>query len=294
MIALKIEYAASSINVNGAEVLGHWGGGIVSTDPMTDDSKSGRVTTLGEKVGTALFTMHLFFLGIVRDLGRIVFPAVLESVVVAVHLQDMDVVGEALRAEDLGPLIEGQDLGHNCGSPLEELAEDLGEQFRLGAGNGTNPNSSMVSRLSWDSCRCKFSRRLSSLASISSWTKPAAVVKPTESSRWQAAKPSPRATWVLPVPLLSTATTFSRVRMYSQRASSITKPLFSDGMAGKSMVSRLLTAGKRAARIRRSTMRWWRSMSSNSASLSRYSGWSTFSAAHWAVNGGGKFFCAGG
>ena len=65
----------------------------------------------------------------------------------------------------------------------------------------------------------------------------------------------PRATWVLPVPLLPTAMTFSRRWMYSQRANSITRALFSDGMAGKSKVSRLLTAGKRAARIRRSTMR---------------------------------------
>ena len=87
--------------------------------------------------------------------------------------------------------------------------------------------------------------------------------------------------WVLPVPLLPRAMTFSRRWMYSHRASSITSALFTEGMAGKSKVSRLLTAGKRAARIRRSTMRWWRSMSSSSASLSRYPGWSTPSAAHW-------------
>ena len=55
-------------------------------------------------------------------------------------------------------------------------------------------------------------------------------------------------------------------------ASSITSALFSDGVAGKSKVSRLLTAGKRAARIRRSTMRWCRSMSSSSARRSRYWG----------------------
>ena len=43
-------------------------------------------------------------------------PAALEPVAFAVHLQDVDVVGEpvqqsageALRAEDLGPLVEGQ------------------------------------------------------------------------------------------------------------------------------------------------------------------------------------------
>ena len=82
----------------------------------------------------------------------------------------------------------------------------------------------------------------------------------------------PKATWVLPVPLLPTAMTFSRRWMNSQRASSITKALFSDGMAGKSKVPRLFTAGKRAARVRRSTMRWWRSMSSSSDNLSRYWG----------------------
>ena len=57
--------------------------------------------------------------------------------------------------------------------------------------------------------------------------------------------------------------------MYSHRASSMTSGLFTEGMARKSKVSRLLTAGKRAARIRRSTMRWWRSMSSSSERRSR-------------------------
>ena len=51
--------------------------------------------------------------------------------------------------------------------------------------------------------------------------------------------------------------------------SSATRTLFTEGMARKSKVSRLLTAGNRAALIRRCTMRWWRSMSSSSASRSR-------------------------
>ena len=109
----------------------------------------------------------------------------------------------------------------------------------------------------------------SSLASMSSWTRAAAVVKPTDIPRWQTASPSPRATWVLPVPLLPMAMTFSLRSMYSQRASCMTSGLFSDGMARKSKVSRLLVAGKRAARMRRCTMRWWRSMSSSSARRSR-------------------------
>ena len=66
---------------------------------------------------------------------------------------------------------------------------------------------------------------------------------------------------------------------YSQRVSTVTSCLFTAGIAGKSKVSRLFTSGKRAARIRLSTMRWQRSMSSSSASLSRYSRWSTHSAA---------------
>ena len=49
----------------------------------------------------------------------------------------------------------------------------------------------MISRFSRASCLCKFSRRLSSLASIISWTSAAAVVKPTDIPLWQAAKPSP-------------------------------------------------------------------------------------------------------
>ena len=62
-----------------------------------------------------------------------VLSAALEPVAFAVHLQDVDVVGEpvqqnaseALRAEDLGPLVEGQVGGHNCGTPFVALAEDL-------------------------------------------------------------------------------------------------------------------------------------------------------------------------
>ena len=36
------------------------------------------------------------------------------------------------------------------------------------------------------------------------------MVNPTDIPRWQAARSSPRATWVLPVQLLPTAITFSR------------------------------------------------------------------------------------
>ena len=81
------------------------------------------------------------------------------------------------------------------------------------------------------------------------------------------ARPRPRAIWVLPVPLLPSAMTFSRRSMYSQRASSRTIILLSDGMALKSKLSKLLTAGNLAILIRRSTMR--RSRSINSSSVRR-------------------------
>ena len=49
--------------------------------------------------------------------------------------------------------------------------------------------------------------------------------------------------------------TFSRRSMYFQRASSRTIILLSDGMALKSKLSKLLTAGNLAILIRRSTIR---------------------------------------
>jgi hypothetical protein len=52
---------------------------------------------------------------------------------------------------------------------------------------------------------------------------------------------------VLPVPLLPTAITFSRRVAYSERTSSRTTVLFSEGIAAKSKLSRLLTAGNRAS-----------------------------------------------
>jgi hypothetical protein len=72
--------------------------------------------------------------------------------------------------------------------------------------------------------------------------------------------------WVLPVPLLPTAMMFSRRVTYYERASSSTKVLLSDGMAAKSKLSRLFTAGNR---IRRSTMRRSRSISSSSVRRSK-------------------------
>ena len=74
------------------------------------------------------------------------------------------------------------------------------------------------------------------------------MVKPTDSPLWQAASPRPRAIWVLPAPLLPTAMTFSRRWMYSQRASSMTRALFTEGMTVKSKVSQALD-GREAGRL---------------------------------------------
>ena len=79
---------------------------------------------------------------IIRDLGDRALSATLEAVAFTVHLQDVDVVGEAvqqsagetLRAEDLGPFVEGQVGGHHDGAPLVALAEHLEEQFSAGPG----------------------------------------------------------------------------------------------------------------------------------------------------------------
>ena len=71
-------------------------------------------------------------------------PAVLQPVALAIHLQDVDVVGEAvqqragqpLRTEDFGPFVERQVGGDQDGASLVALAEDLEQQFRPGRGQG--------------------------------------------------------------------------------------------------------------------------------------------------------------
>ena len=68
------------------------------------------------------------------------FLALVETIALAVHFQDMDMVGEAVqqspgqafRAEYLRPLIERQVGGHQDRAPLVALAEDFEQQ--LGGG----------------------------------------------------------------------------------------------------------------------------------------------------------------
>lgn len=76
-------------------------------------------------------------------------------------------------------------------------------------------------------------------------------------------------TWVFPVPLGPRAMTFSRRITNSHRASSRTSILLRLGMAVKSNVSKLLTAGNLAALIRRSIVRRLRPISSSSTSRAR-------------------------
>ncbi len=68
--------------------------------------------------------------------------ALVEPVAVAVHFQDMDMVGEAVEkragqafgAEHLGPLVEGEIAGHQGGAALIALAEHLEQEFGTGLG----------------------------------------------------------------------------------------------------------------------------------------------------------------
>jgi hypothetical protein len=72
--------------------------------------------------------------------GTAFSPALLETEAIAVHLQDMDVVGEAVeqragepfRAKDFGPFREGQIAGDHGRATLVALAEHLEEEFGAG------------------------------------------------------------------------------------------------------------------------------------------------------------------
>ena len=94
--------------VKGGDKVVHCGGGIVY---HRHDGKEPNWEPGGVRSGVVR---------IIRDLGDSGLPATLEPVALAVHFQDVDVVGEAvqqgpgqsLRTEDLGPLVEGKVGGH--------------------------------------------------------------------------------------------------------------------------------------------------------------------------------------
>ena len=75
-----------------------------------------------------------------RIWGFAPFSALVETIALAVHFQDMDMVGEAVQqrpgqafgAEHLGPLVEGKIAGQQGGAAFVTLAEDLEQQFGAG------------------------------------------------------------------------------------------------------------------------------------------------------------------
>src|SRR5438128_7052867 len=70
--------------------------------------------------------------------------ALFEAIAVAVHFEDMDVVGQPveqragqpLGPEHAGPLVEGQIAGDEGGAALITLAEDLEQELRAGRRQG--------------------------------------------------------------------------------------------------------------------------------------------------------------
>jgi len=105
----------------------------------------------------------------------------------------------------------------------------------------------MINRLTLASWRYNRSSRFSSRTSINSFTSAGAVTRATGILFWQAAKPSPRATYVFPVPDGPSAMTFSRRSIQSQRASSKTIILFSEGIeAGTEAASSFVHAASQA------------------------------------------------
>src|SRR5215212_8043395 len=174
--------------------------------------------------------------------------------------------GQPLGGKEAGPFVKRQIAGHQGRAAFVALAEHLKQQ--LGAGlrerhiaKFINDQQLVAGQLALQAAQSLLVPGLDQLVGQA-----AAVMNPTDSPFWHAARPSPSARWVLPVPLLPSAMMFSRRATYSQRASSSTRALLSDGRARKLKLSRLLVAGNRASLIRRSTLRRSRSISSNSAS----------------------------
>ena len=126
--------------------------------------------------------------------------------------------GQPLRAEDLSPLVEGQVGGDQDRPSLVSLAEDLEEELRARLGE-------------WDEAKLVDDKQLESgklLLEVeqSSFVPGLDQLVDQRGGRGEAdrqsplagGEPRPRATWVLPVPLLPMAMTFSRRSTYSQRA----------------------------------------------------------------------------
>ena len=95
--------------------MGHWGGRMV--DHQHGGSWLGRESWRQYRRMLADWVVRgLGVIWVVRSMGRGVLPAALEAVALAIHLQNVDMVGEPVqqcscepfRAKYLGPLIKGQ------------------------------------------------------------------------------------------------------------------------------------------------------------------------------------------
>ena len=89
-------------------------------------------------------------------LGFLPFSAFIETIALAVHFQNMDMVGETVqqcpgqtfRTEYLGPFIERQVGGHHDRATFVTLAEDLEQKF--GAGLGKRHEAKFVPSRAWE------------------------------------------------------------------------------------------------------------------------------------------------
>src|ERR1035437_2901393 len=98
-------------------------------------SESSRDCTRGRLVG-------LYGVLGLRGLAGLACFAVSQVVALAVHLEDVDVVGgpveqgpgQSPRAEEVGPLIEREGAGHQSSAAFVALAEDFEELFGGGLG----------------------------------------------------------------------------------------------------------------------------------------------------------------
>ena len=91
--------------------------------------------------------------------------------------------GEPLRAEDLGPLVEGQIGGHQDGAPLVALGEDPEEQFRPGAGQGHEAQFVDDQQIQAGELPL-YMEQPALIPGLHEFVDQAAAVKPTESPRW--------------------------------------------------------------------------------------------------------------
>ena len=104
--------------VKGGEKLGH----VAEEKWTTIVTERASLARVGRRTrgGGKGYRCELGVFWFIRGLGWSVLAATPETVAVAIHLQDVDVVGEPvqqragqpLRSEDLGPLVEGQVGGH--------------------------------------------------------------------------------------------------------------------------------------------------------------------------------------